>query len=190
MNDITNNLPYKYGPLFAAVATTPTGEIARVAVRFPGEFSTLLLAAELMNKVPEYAQVVIYMGELYDGVGDLIVWRNGAYTEEVKVVLADFGNPDPVLGFADFLMALATASILKGQWNEDHGDFHTTALFWDCECMGGCFVHPFTETRCDTCGAEREESPDSRIEEILARWQKAGLHPALVQIIKNAGFAE
>jgi hypothetical protein len=185
-----SDLPFKYGPLFAAIATTGSGEVAKADIRFSGEFSALLLAAELMNKVPEHAQVVIYMGELHEGVGDLVVWNDGDYTEEVKTVLAAFGNPDPVLGFADFLMALATASILKGQWNEDHGDFHTTALFWDCECMGGCFVHPFTETRCDTCGAEREESPDSRIEEILARWQKAGLHPALVQIIKNAGFAE
>ncbi|MFA5873639.1 MAG: hypothetical protein WC832_06710 [Anaerolineales bacterium] len=185
-----SDLPYKYGPLFAAIGTTGSGEVAKADIRFPGEFSALLLTAELMTKVPEHTQVVIYMGELHDGVGDLVVWKDGDYTEAVKTALAAFGNPDPVLGFADFLMALATASVLKGQWNEDHGDFHTTSLFWDCECMGPRFIHPFTETHCDHCGAEREGSPDSRIKEILAHWQRMGLHPALVQIIKNANCAE
>jgi hypothetical protein len=45
-------------------------------------------------------------------------------------------------------------------------DFYTTPLFWDCECMED-YIHPASESRCLRCGAARDESPDSRVREVL-----------------------
>ena len=41
----------------------------------------------------------------------------------------------------------------------------TTPLFWDCECNDN-YVHHYTEQACSSCGCERNESPDSRLNEI------------------------
>lgn len=44
---------------------------------------------------------------------------------------------------------------------------HTTELFWDCECKKN-YIHPASEKVCNYCKAERNSSPDSRINEVLA----------------------
>jgi len=41
----------------------------------------------------------------------------------------------------------------------------TTQLFWDCECNER-YIHHFTDDACNNCGCERNESPDSRLNEI------------------------
>jgi len=43
--------------------------------------------------------------------------------------------------------------------------FLTTPLFWDCECQAG-YIHPAVEAECSVCEAQRDESPDSRVDEI------------------------
>jgi len=42
----------------------------------------------------------------------------------------------------------------------------TTDKYWDCECDSD-YIHPASEKTCQLCGAEREEQPDSRLEEVL-----------------------
>ncbi len=49
--------------------------------------------------------------------------------------------------------------------------FYTTPLFWDCECEQG-YIHSCTEETCAICKATREESPDSRIDEIFRHAQE------------------
>ena len=43
--------------------------------------------------------------------------------------------------------------------------FVTTPVFWNCECNKG-YIHPASETECYACMAQRDDSPDSRIDEI------------------------
>jgi hypothetical protein len=40
--------------------------------------------------------------------------------------------------------------------------------FWDCEC-GKQFIHSRQHTVCNKCGANRDEQPDSRVDEICAK---------------------
>ena len=42
----------------------------------------------------------------------------------------------------------------------------TTSLFWDCECERN-FWRRAHEEKCEHCGAERENQPDSSIAELL-----------------------
>ena len=44
--------------------------------------------------------------------------------------------------------------------------FYTTILFWDCECERD-YIHPCTESSCPVCKAEREDSPDARVNELF-----------------------
>lgn len=43
--------------------------------------------------------------------------------------------------------------------------FATSQLFWDCECDEH-YIHPASEAECYACMARRDESPDSRVDEI------------------------
>jgi hypothetical protein len=43
----------------------------------------------------------------------------------------------------------------------------TTPLFWDCECEED-FIHPRHKIKCDKCGKERWDQPDSRYIEVIA----------------------
>lgn len=43
--------------------------------------------------------------------------------------------------------------------------FATTPIFWDCECYED-YIHPASEAECFACMATRDESPDSRVDEI------------------------
>ena len=58
--------------------------------------------------------------------------------------------------------------------------FHTTILFWDCDCEAG-YIHPLTEDGCPICHAKRESQPPSRVNEIMR--QSSTLPHALVQVI-------
>jgi len=42
----------------------------------------------------------------------------------------------------------------------------TTVFFWDCDCYVN-YIHPKTQTHCNKCGAYADDSPDSRIEEVI-----------------------
>ncbi len=37
--------------------------------------------------------------------------------------------------------------------------------YWDCECEKH-FIHPRSDERCPICGADQEDMPDSRVNEI------------------------
>lgn len=50
--------------------------------------------------------------------------------------------------------------------DEKINDVITTEKYWDCECEHN-FIRPKTQNRCDICGAEAEEQPDSRVNEVL-----------------------
>lgn len=41
----------------------------------------------------------------------------------------------------------------------------TDQHYWDCECEEE-YIHPKTEKECPICGAEKDEQPDSRVEEL------------------------
>jgi len=41
----------------------------------------------------------------------------------------------------------------------------TTPDFWDCECEED-FIHSSADEACPTCGARRDEQPDSRVNEV------------------------
>ena len=43
--------------------------------------------------------------------------------------------------------------------------FMTTNLYWDCNCDSN-FIRPSGMSMCEDCGAWRDESPDSRINEL------------------------
>ena len=49
----------------------------------------------------------------------------------------------------------------------------TTPHFWDCECKQD-YIHPKAQATCDKCGADSDNSPDSRVEEVqeeAKKWQ-------------------
>ena len=45
-------------------------------------------------------------------------------------------------------------------------DYHTTPLFWSCNCMED-YVHAVAELECLRCGVKRENAPDSRVSDVL-----------------------
>jgi hypothetical protein len=60
--------------------------------------------------------------------------------------------------------------------------FHTTILFWDCDCDAG-YIHPLTADECFVCHAKREHQPPARVNEIMR--QSSNLPRALVQVIEE-----
>lgn len=42
----------------------------------------------------------------------------------------------------------------------------TTDNYWDCECKSH-YIHPKTTLICPRCGADQEEMPDARINELF-----------------------
>lgn len=48
------------------------------------------------------------------------------------------------------------------------GDIVLTEEYWDCECEH-LYIHPKIDVYCKICGADRDECPDSRVNEVLAR---------------------
>ena len=44
--------------------------------------------------------------------------------------------------------------------------FYTTLLFWDCECELD-YIHSCMEDVCPVCKAERDEAPDTRVDEVF-----------------------
>jgi len=47
----------------------------------------------------------------------------------------------------------------------------TDPRFWDCECIDQ-YIHSENESRCNTCGAYREDQPDTRISELYGMHYK------------------
>ena len=43
-----------------------------------------------------------------------------------------------------------------------------TDLYWDCECETDNYFNHVSDTKCFHCGAEQDEMPSSREEEIIA----------------------
>jgi hypothetical protein len=51
---------------------------------------------------------------------------------------------------------------------EQVGDVVHVNEFWDCECADSNYIHRKSEMpMCAECGAKHEDSPDSRLDEIL-----------------------
>ena len=48
--------------------------------------------------------------------------------------------------------------------------FSTTDLWWDCECESDYIHKKSTELICGTCGCVEANSPDSRVNEVLAEF--------------------
>ena len=58
-------------------------------------------------------------------------------------------------------------------WDEGYvlknpDQFPTTEYFWDCECEMN-FIHPKCVWQCSRCGADQDERPDSRMNEVFAQ---------------------
>ena len=49
---------------------------------------------------------------------------------------------------------------------EECGGVCTTDKYWDCECEDN-YIHPKSQHCCEKCGANSEESPDSRAFEVV-----------------------
>ena len=49
-------------------------------------------------------------------------------------------------------------------------EIKTTEKYWDCECSHN-YIHPKSQSVCEICGANSEEQPDSRVDEVI----RAGL---------------
>ena len=49
---------------------------------------------------------------------------------------------------------------------EVSGEIIKTPLFWDCKCEEE-YIHPAYESICYRCHFQREESPDSRVHEVV-----------------------
>ena len=47
--------------------------------------------------------------------------------------------------------------------------------YWDCECMTS-YIHSKKYTDCSTCGANKEEAPDSRVVEISIAKELGQIH--------------
>lgn len=45
------------------------------------------------------------------------------------------------------------------------GDIILNLDYWDCECESN-FIYPISQSRCDICDSEQEESPSSRENEV------------------------
>jgi hypothetical protein len=45
-------------------------------------------------------------------------------------------------------------------------DTVTTVHYWDCECDKN-YIHPKSLQECDVCKAKQEDSPDSRVFEVI-----------------------
>jgi hypothetical protein len=60
--------------------------------------------------------------------------------------------------------------------------FHTTILFWVCECVAD-YIHPVTSDECFACHARRESQPPARVNEIMRESNK--LPRGLVQVIEE-----
>ena len=43
----------------------------------------------------------------------------------------------------------------------------TVETHWDCECKQD-YIHPKAQATCDKCGADSDNSPDSRVNEVQA----------------------
>ena len=46
------------------------------------------------------------------------------------------------------------------------GDIILTNQYWDCECERN-FIHPVEIVMCPVCGSDKDDQPDSRINEVL-----------------------
>jgi len=49
----------------------------------------------------------------------------------------------------------------------------TTNLYWDCECKDD-YIKPAHQSSCNTCGAVKDDQPDSRINEVEAHGLSLG----------------
>jgi hypothetical protein len=52
---------------------------------------------------------------------------------------------------------------------EHHGDFHCVCEFWDCECDDD-YIRGNDDHKCEKCGTERDDAPNSRLTEVIERY--------------------
>jgi hypothetical protein len=48
---------------------------------------------------------------------------------------------------------------------EEDGDLELDRGYWDCECEND-YIHDYTESECERCGAEQDDQPNSRKSEV------------------------
>lgn len=48
---------------------------------------------------------------------------------------------------------------------EKIGGITLDLMFWDCECLMN-YIHPNIVSKCPICGAKKEDSPNSRANEV------------------------
>lgn len=60
--------------------------------------------------------------------------------------------------------------------------FHTTILFWNCECESE-YIHPLTDEECPLCHARRESQPPARVNEVMR--QASMLPRGLVNLVEE-----
>lgn len=91
--------------------------------------------------------------------------------EMLKAFLAESEKDWPVVRDLDAEFGNAKVSAKLDNLIEVHvgklpsKTFATSQLFWDCECDEH-YIHPASEAECYACMARRDESPDSRVDEI------------------------
>ena len=87
------------------------------------------------------------------------------------------GEPIPWLcgaTVASFKKGCKQMEKIKLTVSGDYGDFQTVNEFWDCECETGFIKNKATQPTCKKCEAWHEESPDSRLNEVLTNLNEGG----------------
>ena len=51
----------------------------------------------------------------------------------------------------------------------------TTSMFWNCRCPSN-FIHSKDQSRCERCGVEAKDQPDSPIDELLELFSQSPWH--------------
>ena len=65
------------------------------------------------------------------------------------------------------------------------GSFDTTIYFWDCSC-DDFYIHPHYEKTCPDCTDNRDENPDSRVDEVIKYAKAWQLDPDVVHQVELA----
>lgn len=95
-------------------------------------------------------------GSDYDKYGGDLDWEDESYC---KCMECDFEGA--VKDFKE-----TEQELFKGM-TSDRSVVKTTEDYWDCDCERN-FIHPKSCKSCPVCGAEKDEHPDSRVNEVKA----------------------
>jgi hypothetical protein len=99
--------------------------------------------------------------DVYEQAEEMNVEINNIQAGEVLDLV--FKNIDNNYGVSWDSIKKAIETVMKG--NKAHNKIITNPNFWDCEC-GRNYIHSKSKLKCEICGADQEDMPDSIQDEI------------------------